>query len=648
MGIGIYGIGASALNAAQIGLATTEHNIANANTPGYSRQLVETGARLPQLFGAGYVGQGADVVAIKRAYNEFLSGQVMSEQAQASHLDAYYSQIKQIDNLLANPNAGISSALQDFFNAANGVSSLPESVAARQTMLGSAQFLAARFQSINQRLSDANNNVNSQIGLSVANINSLSKQVAALNQGIVLAQNVADRPPNDLLDKRDQLVAQLNQEIKAGVIKQSDGSYNVFIGNGQSLVVGAQSFNLQTVQSLNDPGKLEVAYSDTMTGSFTRLQQGSLQGGQLGGLIEFRANTLDAAQNSIGLVAMGVAGLFNAQHKLGQDLAGALGGNFFVQSAPVASASSDNAANGSTAVVSASVTDYSALTGSDYSLKYNSAAAGYTLRRLSDNTVTTFASLPQTVDGLTISSTAGGVAGDIFFIRPTVNGSRDFAVAITDPVQIAAAAPIRTGAALTNTGTGKISAGAVNPVPTAADPIHPATDLNLRQPVTIVFSTATSFTVTGAGVPGSPVTVAYTPGADISYNGWTAQIAGSPSSGDTFTVGANTGATADSRNALLLAGLQVQNTLSGGVVTFQGAYSQLVSQVGNKTRELDVTSQAQASMVRLTMQEQQSISGVNLDEEAANLMRYQRAYQAAGKALQIANSLFDLLLSLGE
>ncbi|TXT27114.1 MAG: flagellar hook-associated protein 1 FlgK [Gallionellaceae bacterium] len=648
MGIGIYGIGASALNAAQIGLATTEHNIANANTPGYSRQLVETGARLPQLFGSGYVGQGADVVAIKRAYNEFLSGQVMSEQAQASHLDAYYSQIKQIDNLLANPTAGISSALQDFFNAANGVSSLPESVAARQTMLGSAQFLAARFQSLNQRLADANNNVNSQIGLSVANINSLAKQIAALNHGIVMAQNVAAQPPNDLLDKRDQLVALLNQEIKAGVIKQSDGSYNVYIGNGQSLVVGTQSFSLQAVQSLADPSKLEVAYSDAATGSFTRLQQNSLQGGQLGGLIEFRTNTLDGAQNSIGLVAMGVAGLFNAQHQLGQDLTGALGGSFFVQSSPVASASSDNAANGSTAVVSASVADYSALTGSDYSLKYNGAAAGYTLRRLSDNTVTTFASLPQTVDGLAISSTAGGVAGDVFLIRPTVNGSRDFAVAITDPVQIAAAAPIRTGAALTNTGTGKISAGAVNPAPSAADPIHPATDLNLRQPVTIAFSTATSFTVTGTGVPGSPVTVAYTPGADISYNGWTAQITGSPSPGDTFTVGANTGATADSRNALLLAGLQIQNTLSGGVVTFQGAYSQLVSQIGNKTRELDVTSQAQASMVQLTMQEQQSVSGVNLDEEAANLMRYQRAYQAAGKALQVANSLFDLLLSLGE
>ncbi|MBI4937477.1 MAG: flagellar hook-associated protein FlgK [Nitrosomonadales bacterium] len=647
MGTGIYGIGVSALNAAQIGLATTEHNIANANTPGFNRQQVETSARLPQLIGSGFVGQGTDVVAVKRVYNEFLSGQVLSEQAHSSHLDAYYAQIKQIDNLLADPNAGVSPALQDFFNAANGVSSSPESVPARQTMLSSAQFLTTRFQSINQRLSDMNNNVNSQIGYSVTSINGLAKQIATLNQNIVLAQNTAGQSPNDLLDQRDYLVSQLNKEIKAGVVKQSDGSYNVFIGNGQSLVVGAQSFNLQTVQSLTDPNKLEVAYSGTSAGSFTRLQQSSLLGGQLGGMIEFRANTLDAAQNALGQIAMGVAGLFNAQHQLGQDLNGDLGGNFFAQPVPMVNPSTNNALNGSTAIVSASIASYSALTGSDYSLQYNGAAAGYTLRRLSDNTVTTFAALPQTVDGLTISSTAGGVAGDIHIIRPTVNGARDFAVAISEPAAIAAAAPVRTAAPLTNTGTGKISAGAVNQSPVVADPAHPATDLNLLQPVTIAFSTATSFTVTGAGVPGSPVTVAYTPGANLSYNGWTVQITGAPAAGDTFTVGPNTGATADNRNVLLLAGLQVQNALSGGTTSFQGAYSQLVSQIGNKTRELDVTSQAQASMVNLTIREQQSISGVNLDEEAANLMRYQRAYQAAGKALQVANSMFDMIISLG-
>lgn len=648
MGTSIYGIGISALNAAQIGLATTEHNIANANTPGFNRQQVEVGARQPQLLGSSFLGQGADVVAVKRIYNEFLAGQVLSEQTRSSHLDAYYAQIKQIDNLLADPNAGVSPALQNFFNAANSVSSSPESVPARQAMLNSAQFLAARFQSIDARLSDMNNDVNNQIGYSVTSINGLAKQIATLNQNILLAHNTTGQTPNDLLDQRDYLISQLNKEIKTGIIKQSDGSYNVFVGSGQSLVVGAQSFDLQAVQSLTDPGKLEVAYSGTAAGSFARLQQSSLTGGQLGGLIEFRASTLDAAQSALGHIAIGVAGLVNAQHQLGQDLNGLPGGNLFTLSAPSVNPSTNNALNGSTAVVSASIASYSALTGSDYSLQYNGAAAGYTLRRLSDNTVTTLASLPQTVDGITISSTAGGAAGDVYVIRPTVYGARDFSVAISDPAAIAAAAPIRTGAALTNTGTGKISAGGVNPAPVVADPVHPATDLNLRQPVTITFTTATSFTVAGIGVPGSPVTAAYTPGANISYNGWTAQITGTPAIGDTFSVGPNSGATADNRNVLALIEMQTLNALSGGTASFQGAYGQLVSLIGNKTRELDVTSQAQASMVNLTMREQQSISGVNLDEEAANLMRYQRAYQAAGKALQVANSLFDLIIDLGK
>lgn len=647
MGTSIYGISISALNAAQIGLATTEHNIANANTDGFNRQVIETATRIPQLYGSGYIGQGTDVVTIKRIYNEFLAGQILSEQSYASHLDSYYAEIKQIDNILADPNAGLSPALQDFFNSVNNVSSTPGSVPARQAMLSSAQSLATRFQTLNQRLVDINNDINNQIGYSVTTINAYARQIAALNQDIVVAQNATGQPPNDLLDKRDQLVFELNKEVKASIVKESDGSYNVFIGNGQSLVVGMQSFNLQTVQSLTDPRRLDVAYSGSTPGTFIRMQQSSLQGGKLGGLIEFRTNTLDNTQNALGHVAIGLAGLFNDQHQLGQDLNGALGGNFFKLGAPSVAPSTNNTLNGSTAVVSASIVDYAALTGSDYSLQYN-GASGYTLTRLSDNTVTTYTALPQTVDGFTISSTAGGIAGDVYLIRPTVNGARDFAVSISDTSKIAAAAPIRTATPLTNFGTGKISDGAVNPTPVTPDPAHPATDLNLQQPVTITFTSPTTFDVTGTGL-GLPATgIAYTPGADISYNGWTVQITGEPATGDMFTVGPNTGATVDNRNALLLAGLQTQNTLLGNTASFQGTYSRLVSQIGNKTRELDITSQAQTSMLNLSIREHQSISGVNLDEEAANMLRYQRVYQAAGKALQIADSVFDTILNLGR
>jgi flagellar hook-associated protein 1 FlgK len=647
MSTSIFSIGVSALNAAQVGLATTEHNIANANTPGFNRQQVVIAARPAQFSGSGFLGQGVDAVSVKRVYSEFLGRQVLNEQGQSSQLNTYYAQIQQIDNMVADPNAGLSPAVQDFFGAVNNVSSNPESVPARQSLLSTSNSLTSRFQSLNQRLSDINSSVNSQIGYSVTQINSYAKQISALNQSIVIAQSANGQPPNDMLDQRDQLVTQLNQEIKATVVKQSDGSFSVFIGNGQPLVVGVQAFSMSTQLSATDPSKLDVAYT-YYNGTTSAIQTSSLQGGNLGGLIAFRDEALTNSQNALGRVAMAVAGTFNQQHQLGQDLNGALGVNLFTQPVP---AVSSNAFNTGTAVVTASVAvsaDYTALTGSDYQLRFNGGTS-YTLTRLSDNQVTNYAAgLPAApVDGLTLTTTAGAAAGDSFLIRPTVNGARDIAVSITDPAKIAAAVPVRTNASLGNLGTGRISAATVNqPNPVTPNPAHPLTDTNLQQPVTITFTSATTYNVTGTGVGLPAVAVAYTAGANISYNGWTMQISGTPSAADTFTIGSNTNATADGSNVLLLAGLQTKNTMAGGTTSYQGAYSQLVSYVGNKTRELEVTSKAQSSMVDQSVQAQQSFSGVNLDEEAANLLRYQRAYQAAGQALKIANTLFDTLLNI--
>ncbi|MBI3903664.1 MAG: flagellar hook-associated protein FlgK [Nitrosomonadales bacterium] len=645
MGNDVFGISVSALNSAQIGLTTTEHNIANANTPGFNRQEIVVGARQAQLTGAGYVGQGADVGTVKRVYDEFLSSQVIQQQGQAAQLNSYYSQIQQINNMLADPNAGLSPALQDFFSAVNGVSSAPNSMPARQTMLSSAQSLASRFQALNQQLVNINDSVNGQIRSSVTSINGYASEIATLNQSIVLAQAASGgKPPNDMLDQRDQLISQLNQEIKVNVTKQGDGSLNVTIGNGQLLVVGATSYGLQAVQSFSDPTKIEVA-AGTASGAVIPLQQSSIQGGNLGGLIAFRSQTLDSAQNALGLVAMGVAASFNQQHQLGQDLNGAQGQDLFTNPLPVVN---KNSANTGTAQVAASIADYKALTGSDYAMSYD--GTNYFVTRLSDNTVTTSATLPMTLDGVNISLASGAPGiGDSFLIRPTVNGALSINVTTGDPAKIAAAVPIRTNATLTNSGTGTISAVTVNPAPPVTpDPLHPATDVNLKQAVTITFTSPTTFDVTGTGV-GLPATgLAYTAGSNISYNGWTMQISGAPVAGDTFTVGPNTNASMDGSNALSLAGLQNQKTLYGGTTSYQDTYSQLVSTVGNKTRELKVTSTAQDALVQQTVQAQQSVSGVNLDEEAANLLRYQRAYQAAGKAMQIANTLFDTLLTIGR
>lgn len=639
MGSSIFNVGLSGLNAAQAGLTTTQHNIANANTPGFNRQQIVQSTNLPQYTGAGYLGQGTNVSTVKRIYDDFLNTQILQGQAQSSQLASYQAQISQIDNVLADPAAGMSPAMQDFFNSMNLVANTADSVPARQALLSSAQTMVGRFQTLNQQLTDMSNSLNGQIAASVSSTNSFAQQIATLNQSITLAQAVGSgQPPNDLLDQRDQLISQLNQEVKATVSKQTDGSYNVFVGNGQALVVGGQAYALQTVASTTDPSRTEVAYQ--ANGTVITLPQTAFQGGKLGGLLSFRDQSLEPARNALGRLAISLADTINAQHSLGQDMNGALGGKLFNVATPLVSAANTNVGN---AVVAAAVTTSSALTTSNYTLRANGGGS-FTLIRQSDNTVTNLAALPQTVDGFTISLSAGAAAaGDTFLIRPTAPGAQGISLAVTDPLKIAAAAPVVGNASLTNTGSARISNGAVTA------PLN----ASVQAPVSITFNavvppaTLPTYSVTGA-VPAVAAPISYTPGTPIAlaYNGWTAQISGTPAAGDVFTMKANTGGIADNRNALAMAGLQLQNTMGNGTTTYQSAYGQLVADVGNKTREVTLNNTAQTNMVNQLVQTQQSASGVNLDEEAANLMRYQRAYQAAGKAIQVANTMFDTLLNL--
>jgi flagellar hook-associated protein 1 FlgK len=356
----------------------------------------------------------------------------------------------------------------------------------------------------------------------------------------------------------------------------------------------------------------------------TPLQQSNLQGGNLGAYLAFRDHSLEPARNALGRVAMGLASSVNQQNQLGLDLNGVLGENLFKVAVPRVNSAADNVG---TATISATISNVSALTTSDYQLSFD--GANYSMLRLSDNTTTNLgATLPQTVDGFSVSLSAGTVAaGDSFLIRPVADAARDVALLTRDTAKIAAAAPMRASAALANLGTGTISNGSVN--------APPPVDTNLQSPVSITFTSATTFTVAGA-VPAVVGSVAYTSGQNISYNGWTVQISGTPATGDVFNIAANTNAAGDNRNALLMAGLQTKNLMANGTASLSGVYSQLVGGIGATTHEMDVTSQAQNNMLAQAVAAQQSVSGVNLDEEAANLLQYQRAYQASAKAMQIA------------
>jgi flagellar hook-associated protein 1 FlgK len=631
MGGNVFNIGLSGLNAAQAHLATAGHNIANAATPGFHRQRVELQNNVPHATGDGFFGTGVDVSTVRRVYSEFLDNQVSIAVGRQAYLDTYRNEISQIDNLLADANSGLTPALSEFFNSVQELGADPESTVTRQGMLSGAATLVSRFRALDARLSKMYESANGQIGNLVTSINGLATEIAKLNQGIITAEGAGGgHAANDLRDKRDAVIGELNKLTGATTIEQSDGAINVMIGTGQNLVVGNHALSLAASVSREDSRRLEIGYTSA---SGTSIITSSLTGGELGAVLAFQRDALAPTLNNLGRIATALAFDFNQQHRLGQDLNGAAGTDFFNVPAPALTARTGNTGSG---VLSATLVDASALTTSDYRITYN--AGNYTVTRLSDSSATVYASLPQTLDGVRIALGSGTPAnGDSFQLQPTRTGGRDIGVRLVDGAQIAAAAPIRSAAGTGNTGGAAITAGVVNG--------PPPTNANLLQPVTVTFTATGTYDVSGTGT-GNPTGLAYTSGGSITYNGWTVSISGAPRAGDTFIITPNSGGVSDNRNASLLAGLQSTKSIGGGAATYQGAYSQSVAAIGAKTREVQVAAAAQETLVNQTQSAQQSLSGVNLDEEAANLIRYQQMYQACGKMIEIASKLFDTLLNL--
>jgi len=648
----LLSIGKSGLFAAQTALATTGHNITNANVEGYSRQGVVQATSTTMETGAGFVGTGTKVAEIKRYSDDFLNQQVRTATASTASLDSYYAQISQIDNLLADTSSGLSPAIQNFFASVQDVTGNGASIPSRQALLSSSESLVGSFQQIDARLEEIGEGVNSQVESNVNLINTYAKQIAEINSKIGSYGSIEQRQPNDLLDQRDQLVMELNKHVKATVTAGSNNALNVSIGNGQPLVVGQQAFSLAALKSPTDLTRLTVGY---VTGDkVTALPENALSGGELGGLLEFRSGTLDRVQNAIGRLAIGMAATFNAQHKLGIDGAGQQGKDFFVQAPAFVSAAVDNAST-STAKVGASVSDPTQLTDSDY--KVESDGTNFYITRLSDNKrsmVSPYnpAGTTTTVDGVDFNISGNAASGDNYLVRPTANGASGFGLAISDVSAIAAGTPIATNAPIANKGTGLISAGSVSAGFFTAPPTLPISlsyaSAGGGQLTGFPAGATVSMTLNGTTTTHTGGSAPFQTGASYSFSGVNITMSGAPSNGDTFSVNANTAGTADTRNIQALGALQTKNIFNGGSATYQSAFAQTVSAVGNKTREVQVNASAGEALLKQVQGAASNVSGVNLDEEATNLLKYQQAYQAAGKVMQIANTIFDTLLSIGR
>lgn len=621
----------SVLNTSLSGMLTfqraidvTSHNIANANTPGYSRQLVEFSSRPGTGIANGYVGAGVQVSTVKRIYDEMLGRNLQAAttgQARFSTLDELTGRI---DRLLADADTGLSSSLQGFFGAVQDVANDPASVPARQALLGQATSLADRFRALDERFEDIASEVNSRVRVAVEDINRLASSIAEINEQVAVAGGI-DRAPIDLQDERDRLVSELSGRIGVTTALQDDGTMSVFIGAGQTLVIGGDVQELAVRGGEFDATTLSIAYEGA-AGS-APLDR-SLTGGALGGLLEFRGSVLEPARRSLGQTATALAVRFNTQHASGMDLRGALGGEFFGISAPTVYASSDNGGSGS---VVAAVRDLGALTGDDYVLEYDGAA--YALTNLVTGKPVSMsgsgtAGDPFVADGLEFVVGGAPAAGDRMLVRSTADAAASISSLIADPQAIGMAAPTRASASPGNLGDAAISAAVV------ADAAHPA----LLDTAVIEFTSPTTYSIDGAG------SFAYTAGDPIMINGSEITISGNPAVGDQFTIEANVGGSGDNSNGLLLADIQSAGILEGGTVSVSENHGRLVAAVGSTAHQVKANLDAQDVLLSNAQDEMLSKSGVNLDEEAARLIQYQQAYQAVAQVVAVANSLFDSLL----
>ncbi|ABA48595.1 flagellar hook-associated protein FlgK [Burkholderia pseudomallei] len=661
----LMNLGVSGLNAALWGLTTTGQNISNAATPGYSVERPVYAEASGQYTSSGYLPQGVSTVTVERQYNQYLSNQLNAAQTQGSSLSTYYTLVAQLNNYVGSPTAGIATAITNYFTGLQTVANNAADPSARQTAMSNAQTLASQLVAAGQQYSQLRQSVNSQLTDTVTQINSYTSQIAQLNEQIASASSQG-QPPNQLLDQRDLAVSKLSQLAGVQVV-QSNGNYSVFLSGGQPLVVGNASYQLATVASPSDPSELTIVSKgvagSAQPGPTQYLPDVSLTGGALGGLLAFRSQTLDPAQAQLGALAVSFASQVNAQNALGVDMSGNPGGSLFAVGAPAVYANQNNTGS---ATLSVSFVDGTQPTTSDYALSYDGAK--YTLTDRATGSVVgtaTPSSTPptMTIGGLKLSLSSTPNAGDSFTVLPTRGALDGFSLAIANGSAIAAASPVLAAGVATNSGTGVISQGSVSagyqlPSGTTTLAYNAASKTLSGFPVgttvTIAGTPPTSINITSATTPvpydpskGASMTISSTtqPAPSGVMNGVSVSLSGTPADGDQFTIGANKG-TNDGRNALALSQLVNSKTMNNGTTTLTGAYAGYVNAIGNAASQLKASSAAQTALVGQITQAQQSVSGVNQNEEAANLMQYQQLYQANAKVIQTANSVFQTVLGL--
>ncbi len=621
---GLLSTGSSALLAFQRALNTVGHNVANASTPGYSRQRVDLVARPGHSTTAGYLGAGVDVAGLQRLADGLVFGRQIDSSAEMGRLGQLSSMSTRLDKLVSDPSSGLAAPWSAFSAAVEGVTAEPTSASARNAMIAAGEQLANRWSNLDSQMASQETEVNQRIQSQVAIANQLASEIALLNRDI--SSSGANATP-DLLDQRAMRVEKLANLVGAETIKQDDGSLNVFTTGGQPLVLGNRAMALGTVPDPYRADRLQMSLETAGGGSMPLAP--STVSGEVGGLLEFRDRVLDPARAELGRLATAFATEFNATQNAGVDYNGQPGADFFSIPSPRIDRHTGNTGN---AVFSATVADTGALKGNDLVLRFNGGSWGATRGDTGEAvpvTGTGTAADPLKIDGVELVMAGAPANGDRFSLRPTAGVAGGFKVALRDPSSIAAASPLETSADAANVGSAKAGASRITDAGAFAG----------FAGASIEFIDATQYTVDGAGP------FAYAPGTPINGNGWSLSLDGAPAAGDQFTLTRTPPRSSDNSNARELSTTDKRDILNGGSMSLTQGLTQMTGKTGGAARHASLNLEAQAAIHGQVIAERESVSGVNLDEEATDLLRFQQAYQAAAQIIATSDTLFQSLLN---
>ncbi|WP_166364040.1 flagellar hook-associated protein FlgK [Pseudomonas akapageensis] len=676
----LINIGMSGLGANQSALHTIGNNIANADVSGYSRQQTVQSTKGSLQNGQVFVGTGTTLADVRRVYNVFLDNQLRTSTSLDADTTAFLDQVAPLDKLLSDTSTGITGALQGFFTALQGASAKPTEDASRQLLLSSAETLSKRFNSIASQLSEQNSNLNGNLASMASQVNKLTASIAQFNDQISRVSAV-NGSPNDLLDARNEAVRQLSELIGSQVVER-DGNFDVYLSNGQPLVMGNTFNTLSVAPGATDPSHATIQLN---RGQTTMDVTSTVTGGSIGGLLRYRNEVLDSASNELGRVALVLADRINSQLAQGIDKNGEFGSSLFgdINSAALVSQRSIAKAGNSAGSgnLDVSISDTSKLTTNDYQVTFTSAT-GYSVKRLPDGTNMGSYDLsttpPPVIDGFSLKLNGGALsAGDSFKITPTRSAAADIRTVLTDPKKIALAGPLTAVSGSGNAGTGTIT----QPVLTSKlDIYNPTAQLQLQTglkystPVKLVFGDDTlspqgyelfdakgNSLGTGNILPGQSNTLSLNvPMVDASgnpiMNGAVQQtysfemtVGGVPKTNDSYTISLTGAGSADNRNALSTLELQTKATVdissTNKGVSLTDAYGKLVENVGGKAKQGQMDSAATGAILTQAKSARESVSGVDLDEETGNLIKYQQYYTASSQIIKAAQDIFNTLIS---